>query len=127
MKVIERERTHLWRPATYKKLVESPPDAMLTRNDVPLHLRVAGIILRTIFVSALLIITIRVATPQSETLWSLLDSPGDMIRVALGLVACIWIVAHLFMLPKDAGGYRTWVYLGLALVPLALACAIAVW
>ena len=127
MKAIEPERLYPWRPATYKKLVESPPDAMLTRNDVPLHLRVAGIILRTIFVSALLVITIRVATPQSETLWSLLDSPGDMIRVALGLVACIWIVAHLFMLPKDAEGYRTWVYLGLALVPLALACAIAVW
>ena len=127
MKVIERERTYPWRPATYKKLVESPPDAMLTRNDVPLHLRVAGIILRTIFVTALLVITIRVATPQSETLWSLLDSPGDLIRVVLGFIACIWIIAHLFMLPKDAEGYRTWVYLGLALVPLALACAIVVW
>jgi hypothetical protein len=127
MKVIERDRTHPWRPTTYKKLVESPPDATLTRNDVPLLLRVAGIILRTIFVSALLVITIRVATPQSETFWSLLDSPGDLIRVVLGFIACIWIVAHLFMLPKDAEGYRTWVYLGLALVPLALACAIAVW
>ena len=107
--------------------MESPPDRTLTRYDVPFRLRAVGIILRTIFVCALLVITMRVATPQSETMWSLLDSPGDMIRVALGFIACIWIVAHLFMLPKDAEGYRTWVYLGLALVPLALACAIAVW
>ena len=91
------------------------------------RLRFAGIVLRTIFVGALLVITIRVATPQSETIWTVFDSLGDVIRVALGLVACIWIVAHLFMLPKDAEGYRTWIYLGLALVPLALACAIAVW
>jgi hypothetical protein len=49
------------------------------------------------------------------------------IRLVLGLVVCIWIIAHLFMLPKDAEGYRTWVYLGVALAPLALACAVAVW
>ena len=109
------------------KLMESLPDAALRGDDVPFRLRAAAIILRTIFVCALLVITMRVAAPQSETMWSLLDSPGDLIRVALGLVACIWIVTHLFMLPKDAEGYRTWVYLGLALVPLALACAIAVW
>jgi hypothetical protein len=109
------------------KLMENLPDTALAGGDVPLRLRVAAIILRTIFVCALLVITMRVAAPQSETIWSLLDSPGDLIRVALGLVACIWIVAHLFMLPKDAEGYRTWVYLGLALVPLALVCAIAVW
>jgi hypothetical protein len=107
--------------------LNAPIDVLIGPSDIPLHLRVAGIFLRTIFVSALLVITIRVATPQSETLWSLLDSPGDLIRVVLGFIACIWIVAHLFMLPKDAEGYRTWVYLGLALVPLALACAIAVW
>jgi len=109
------------------KPAETLPDTALAGHAVPLGLRAAAIILRTIFVCALLVITMRVATPQSETIWSLLDSPGDLIRVALGLVAGIWIVAHLFMLPRDAEGYRTWVYLGLALVPLALACAVAVW
>jgi hypothetical protein len=78
-------------------------------------------------VCALLVVTVRVSTPQSETIWTIFDSLGDLIRVILGFVACVWIVAHLFMLPKDAEGYRTWVYLGLALVPLALACAVAVW
>lgn len=31
------------------------------------------------------------------------------------------------MPPKDAEAYRTWVYLGLAVVPLAIIFAIAVW
>jgi hypothetical protein len=31
------------------------------------------------------------------------------------------------MLPKDAEGYRTWVYLGLVVAPLALAVAIFLW
>jgi len=107
--------------------MESPPSATLRSYNVPIGLRVAAIILRSIFVCALLVVTVRVSTPQSETIWTIFDSLGDLIRVILGFVACVWIVAHLFMLPKDAEGYRTWVYLGLALVPLALACAIAVW
>jgi len=52
---------------------------------------------------------------------------GLIVFFLLGFVAGIWILTHLFMLPKDAEGYRTWVYFGLALAPLALACAIAVW
>jgi hypothetical protein len=107
--------------------VETPPDATLPNYDVPIRLRVAAIILRSIFVCALLVITVRVSTPQSETIWTVFESLGDLIRVVLGFIACVWILAHLFMLPKDAEGYRTWVYLGLALAPLALACAIAVW
>jgi hypothetical protein len=107
--------------------VETPPDATLANYDVPLRLRIAGIVLRSIFVGALLVITVRVSTPQSETIWSVFESPRDLIRVVLGFVACLWMLAHLFVLPKDAEGYRTWVYLGLALAPLALACAIAVW
>jgi hypothetical protein len=108
-------------------LVETPPDATLANDDVPIGLRIAGIVLRSIFVCALLVITVRVSLPQSETFWTVFESLGDLIMVILGFVACLWIVAHLFMLPKDAEGYRTWVYLGLALAPLALACAIAVW
>jgi hypothetical protein len=106
---------------------ETLPDATLPGNPVPLGLRIAGIILRSIFVGALLVLTVRVAAPQSETIWSVFDTPGDVIRVILGLIAGIWILANLFMLPKDPEGYRTWVYFGLALAPLALACAIAVW
>jgi hypothetical protein len=30
-------------------------------------------------------------------------------------------------LPKDAEAYRTWFYLGLAVLPLALLCTFVVW
>ena len=69
----------------------------------------------------------RVSAPQSESIWSAYETPGDLIRLALGGAVGVWILFHLFMLPEDAEGYRTWVYLGLAVVPLALICAIAVW
>src|SRR6202022_2122294 len=108
-------------------LPEAPPDATAAAFGLPLRFGGAAIFLRSIFVCALLVITVRVSTPQNETIWTVFDSLGVAIRLVLGLVVCIWIIAHLFMLPKDAEGYRTWVYLGVALAPLALACAVAVW
>jgi hypothetical protein len=36
-------------------------------------------------------------------------------------------VAQLFILPKDAQAYRTWLYLGLAAVPFALILVVAAW
>ena len=72
-------------------------------------------------------VTVRVSAPQSESIWSAYETPGDLIRLALGIAVGVWILFHLFMLPKDPEGYRTWVYLGLAVVPLALICAFAVW
>jgi hypothetical protein len=73
------------------------------------------------------VVTVIVSRPQSETIWSAYETPGDLVRMALGLVVCLWLLRHLFMLPKDAEGYRTWLYLGLAAVPFALILAFAVW
>src|ERR1700730_7401118 len=98
-----------------------PDTTPLPRQEVPTRLRIAGIVLRSIFLCALLVVTVRVSLPQNETIWSVYETPGDLARVALGFVVCVWILFHLFMLPKDAKGYRTWIYLGLVLVPLALA------
>ena len=86
-----------------------------------------AIILRALFIGALVAVTVRVSSPQSETIWSVYETPGDLIRLALGFAMGLWIVIHLFMLPKNAEGYRTWVYLGLVVAPLALAVAIAIW
>jgi hypothetical protein len=40
---------------------------------------------------------------------------------------CLWIVSHLFMLPRTTEGYRTWVYLGLVVAPFAWVVAIVIW
>jgi len=96
-------------------------------GKIPPRLRIAGLIVRTIFIIALLLIVVRVSLPQSETIWTAYDTPGDLIRLLLGLAVCIWAVAQLFILPKDAQAYRTWLYLGLAAVPFALILVIAAW
>ena len=83
--------------------------------------------LRTLFIAAMVVVTVRVSIPQSESIWSAYETPGDLIRLALGFAVCLWILMHLFMPPKDAEGYRTWLYLGLAAVPFALIIAMAIW
>jgi hypothetical protein len=45
----------------------------------------------------------------------------------MGVGVCAWFVVNVFKLPKDAGAYRTWMYMGLALLPLAALCAYVVW
>ena len=90
-------------------------------------LRILAIVLRALFIGALIAVTVRVSSPQSKSLASVYETPGDLIRLALGFAVSLWMVIHLFILPKTAEGYRTWVYLGLVVVPLALAVAIVVW
>jgi hypothetical protein len=95
--------------------------------SIPMGLRILAIVLRALFIGALMVVTLRVSSPQSESLASVYETPGDLIRLALGFAVCLWIVIHLFMLPSTAEGYRTWLYLGLVVAPLALAVAIAIW
>jgi hypothetical protein len=96
-------------------------------SDVPLGLRVIGSILRIVFIASLLAITVRVAMPQSETIWTVYDTPGDVVRLVLGLAVCIWVAVQLFRAPTDRHAYQTWVYFGLAAVPFALIFLIAIW
>lgn len=90
-------------------------------------IKVAGVIARTLFIVLLAVLTARVASPQIEKIWSLPETPGDLIRVALGFALCVWCVINLFILPKDAEAYRTWIYLGVAILPLSLLCTVVVW
>jgi hypothetical protein len=99
----------------------------LPRAELPTSVWLGGLVLRTLFIGVLILITIRVASPQLEHLSSLYETPSDLIRVLLGFVVCVWLAVHLFILPKDPGGFRTWLYLGVALLPLSLLCAFVVW
>ena|SRR5215475_7862264 len=94
---------------------------------VSTRLRIAAIVLRAVFIATLLVVTVRVSIPQNESIWSVWETPGDVVRLALGVAVGVWILVHLFMLPKDPEAYRTWVYLGLIVAPFVLLVAIATW
>jgi len=95
--------------------------------DLSPSLRMASNVLRALFIVCLLLITLRVSMPQSETIWTAYDTVGDLVRMGLGLAVCVWLVVQFFTPSKDARHHRTWLYLGLAAVPFALICLIAVW
>jgi hypothetical protein len=88
---------------------------------------IGGVAFRTMFLIVLTVLTARVASPQIEHFWSVYETPGDLIRVVIGLGVCAWLTVNLFILPKDAGAYLTWMYLGVAVLPLSVLCAFVVW
>jgi TRAP-type C4-dicarboxylate transport system permease small subunit len=106
--------------------LEHPPEAKLS-PDVSHTMRIAAIVLRTLFIGLVLLLTLRVSLPQSETIWTAYDTPADLVRLILGVGVCAWLVYQLFQVPKDAGSSRTWFYLGLVAVPFTLITLFAVW
>jgi len=89
--------------------------------------RISARTLRAAFIGILVVLTMRVSSPQNETIWSAYETPGDLVRVVLGLLTCLWVLFQLFKLPQDAEAHRTWFYLGLVAVPFALICLVAIW
>jgi hypothetical protein len=107
--------------------IAPPPRTQSNRENVS-GLRITAILLRTAFILILMALVIGVSQPQSETIWSAYETPGDLVRLWLGIGACVWLGWQLFTGgPKDTHGYRTWLYLGLVLVPFSLICLVAVW
>jgi hypothetical protein len=107
--------------------LENPPDADHGASNIPTGLRVTATTLRVLFIFLLLALTVRVALPQSETIWTAYETPNDLIRFLLGVAVCLWLGFQLFRGPTDVHGYRTWLYLGFAAVPFAAICLAAVW
>jgi hypothetical protein len=104
-----------------------PSNVRMPEPSIPMGVRILAIALRALFIGALVAVTVRVSSPQSESLASVHETLGDLIRLALGFAVCLWISIHLFMPPRTAEGYRTWVFLGLVVAPLAWAVAIIIW
>jgi hypothetical protein len=98
-----------------------------SESKPPFYIWIGGVAVRSLFLIVLTILTARVASPQIERLTSLYETPGDLIRVLMGFGVCAWFIFNLFILPKDAGAYRTWMYLGIAVLPLSVLCAFVVW
>jgi hypothetical protein len=98
-----------------------------SRAEIPMALRVAGSILRALVLGTILVIIARVSIPQSESIWSVYETPGDLARIALGGAVGLWILVQVFTLPKQREAYRTWIYLGVILAPLVILLAIVAW
>ena len=106
---------------------ERLPSSESRKSKTSIRLRIAALILRGMFIVTLVVIAARVSIPQSEHIWSAYETPGDLLRLMLGLGFCVWVLFHMFRLQEDADAHRTWVYFGLVAVPCALICLIAVW
>ena len=91
------------------------------------HLQWTAIVLRATFIGLLMVLILRVSQPQSETVWSAYETTGDLVRLALGLGACLWMGIQAFSFPKDADAYRIWLYLGLVGVPAAMLLVAITW
>lgn len=79
---------------------------------VPTYLRVAGALIRSLFIVTLMAITWSLTIPLKATGFSHF-STGDFIRIAIGILICIGMTFELLRQPKDVEGYRTWVYIGI--------------
>ena len=76
--------------------------------EVSSRLQWTAIILRAAFIGLLMVLILRVSQPQSETIWSAYETTGDLVRLVLGLGACLWMGIQAFSFPKDADAYRIW-------------------
>src|SRR6202161_741488 len=105
----------------------SLPETQVPNAKIPAWQQFAGLTLRSVFLIPLAVLTFRVALPQNETIATAYDTPNDLIRLVLGFAVCGWLVVELFRLPRDAGGDRTCLYIGVAAVPFALICLYYTW
>jgi hypothetical protein len=94
-------------------------------SETPSGLRIAATLLRTAFICLLVMVTLRVSMPQSSTIWTVYDEPRDLVRLGLGVVVSAYLVFQLFHAPVDDHAHRTWVYLGLAVIPVVVVCLLA--
>lgn len=90
-------------------------------------MRYVGLSLRTLFLLLVIVVTGRVASPQSEKLLAAYDTPSDLFRTAIGVAACIFLFVQIFRYSRDPADMRNWVVVGVAAVPLTILCAVIIW
>lgn len=115
------------KPPDLNSLEAQPPQLISAHLPVSNGLRTAAIVLRATFIGILVVVVMRVAMPQNETIWTVYDTTGDLIRLLLGVLASIWLLIQLYEGPSDAHGYRTWLYLGAVAIPPSLIVLFVIW
>jgi predicted membrane-bound dolichyl-phosphate-mannose-protein mannosyltransferase len=94
----------------------SPTIGGMPHGKVPLLWRVTGVVFRSVFLIALMLITVRISLPQTLNAGTLAHfSLADFARSAIGIVVCIFVAFQLFRRPIDDQGYKAWSFIGLAL------------
>lgn len=102
-------------------------ERQLSEPKLPAHIWLIGLAFRTLLIVLLAVVTMRVSSPQIETIWSAYETPSEVVRMVLGFAVVVFMAVQIFKLPKDAEAYRTWIYLGLTVVPLSALCAVVIW
>lgn len=87
--------------------------------QVPQYLRVAGALVRSVFIVTLMAITWSLTIPPNITAFARY-STGDFIRGAIGIIICVAMTVELFRHPRDDDGYRTWSHIGIGLAFVGL-------
>jgi hypothetical protein len=103
------------------------PSARRPETRISPRQRKLALVLRTVFIAALVVVIVHVSMPQSASLWAAYEAPADLLRLLFGFAICAWLALQLFVVPKDPAAYRTWLYLGLAVVPFVVICIIGIW
>jgi len=81
---------------------------------VPKYLRVAGALVRSVFIVTLMAVTWSLTVPLNASAFAHY-SAGDFMRFAIGIAICVGMTVELVKGPRDDEGYRTWVHIGIGL------------
>jgi len=58
------------------------------------------------FLLLVMVVTARVASPQTETLLSAYDTPSDLLRAVLGAAVCCFVAVQIFRYSRDPADMR---------------------
>ena len=54
-------------------------------------MKIAAVLLRSAFLIAPVVLVVRVSLPQNESIWTVYDTLGDVVRLLLGLLVIVWM------------------------------------
>jgi hypothetical protein len=79
---------------------QHPPNDETEIAAIPKGLRILAMFLRALVFGALVAMIVHVSSPQSEAIWTIYDTPRDLIMLALGFAVCLGIVIRFSDFPR---------------------------
>lgn len=80
---------------------------------------------RSIFLIVLAVVTARISLPETLNSGTLAHfTIADFARTGMGVVICAFLMVQALKRPADEQGYKTWIYIGIALSAVALFAAV---